>query len=278
MSDNDEKKAAQAPANLPFIGDTEKSEGEKKEIEPVVEKIKSDNKTIEPAPFEKEEVRAQESAPKEQEQNKLEDIFSESKEAEKPAVFQPLEDSKNDDWGISEAEIKEQNRKKLTMLLLIFVVVVLLGVGVYWGFAKIVNMIGQVPEANKESSEQAIIEVEEQEEPVEDEKNKNQKIPEENNENKIDIDQGEEINPEQDLEDEEDSDRDGLSNQEEIERGTNPNKVDSDNDSLFDREEVKVYRTNPLNPDTDGDGFLDGEEVRAGYNPKGEGRLNVIKR
>jgi len=50
--------------------------------------------------------------------------------------------------------------------------------------------------------------------------------------------------------------------------GTNINSPDSDNDGLFDREEVKIYQTNPLNPDTDGDGYLDGQELKAGYDPK----------
>jgi len=53
--------------------------------------------------------------------------------------------------------------------------------------------------------------------------------------------------------------------------------MDTDNDGLFDREEVEVYKTDPLNFDTDGDGFLDGDEVKAGYNPKGEGKLYEVK-
>ncbi len=47
---------------------------------------------------------------------------------------------------------------------------------------------------------------------------------------------------------------------------------DTDNDGLFDDEEAK-YGTNPNNPDSDGDGYLDGDEVENGYNPMGEGRL-----
>lgn len=49
-------------------------------------------------------------------------------------------------------------------------------------------------------------------------------------------------------------------------------KKDSDNDGLFDDEEIK-YGTDINNPDTDGDGYLDGEEVVHGYNPKGTGDL-----
>jgi hypothetical protein len=73
-----------------------------------------------------------------------------------------------------------------------------------------------------------------------------------------------------------DSDQDGLTDAAEAELGTDPNNPDTDSDGLFDREEVKVYKTNPLLPDTDGDGYLDGDEVKSGYNPTGPGRLNDI--
>ena len=70
-----------------------------------------------------------------------------------------------------------------------------------------------------------------------------------------------------------DSDKDGLSDEEEESYGTDPFEPDSDGDGLFDREEVKVWHTNPLNPDSDNDGYLDGAEVDAGYNPLGPGKL-----
>lgn len=47
---------------------------------------------------------------------------------------------------------------------------------------------------------------------------------------------------------------------------------DSDKDGLLDQDESK-YGADPQNPDTDGDGFNDGDEVRNGYNPIGEGTL-----
>jgi hypothetical protein len=75
-----------------------------------------------------------------------------------------------------------------------------------------------------------------------------------------------------------DSDGDGLSDDEEIKLGTNPNSPDTDNDGLTDREEVKVYGTNPLNADTDGDGYTDGDEVKGGYNPKGPGKLYQLNK
>ncbi len=48
--------------------------------------------------------------------------------------------------------------------------------------------------------------------------------------------------------------------------------ADRDNDGLTNVDEKK-YGTDPLNPDTDGDSYKDGDEVRAGYNPKGPGKL-----
>ncbi len=71
----------------------------------------------------------------------------------------------------------------------------------------------------------------------------------------------------------EDTDGDGLKNEEEDILGTDKNKTDTDDDALFDREEVKIYNTDPKNPDTDGDGYKDGDEVKNGYNPIGPGRL-----
>lgn len=50
---------------------------------------------------------------------------------------------------------------------------------------------------------------------------------------------------------------------------------DSDNDGLFDSDEVRIYGTDPYFFDTDGDGYLDGEEVRYGYNPLGSGKMGA---
>jgi hypothetical protein len=94
----------------------------------------------------------------------------------------------------------------------------------------------------------------------------------------------------------EDSDGDGLTNDQELNAGTDPNNADTDGDGLSDYqeltssrtdpktfdtdkdgltdgEEVQVYNTNPLIKDTDSDGYSDGDEVRAGYNPIGPGSL-----
>lgn len=73
-----------------------------------------------------------------------------------------------------------------------------------------------------------------------------------------------------------DKDADGLSDAEEELHGTNPLSSDTDGDSLYDREEVKVWKTDPTNVDTDGDGFQDGEEISQGFNPLGSGRLQRL--
>lgn len=70
-----------------------------------------------------------------------------------------------------------------------------------------------------------------------------------------------------------DSDSDNLSNDIELEIGTDPNNWDTDKDGLGDGDEVLVWRSNPLKPDTDGDGYDDGAEVKNGYSPIGPGRI-----
>jgi hypothetical protein len=70
-----------------------------------------------------------------------------------------------------------------------------------------------------------------------------------------------------------DSDGDGLLDQEEAEIGTNPLNPDSDSDGLNDALEIKVYATDPLDSDSDHDTYLDGAEVQSGYNPNGAGKL-----
>lgn len=53
-----------------------------------------------------------------------------------------------------------------------------------------------------------------------------------------------------------DTDGDGLTNAEELRRGTDPYQIDTDGDNLTDGDEVK-WGLNPLSKDTDGDGLLD---------------------
>jgi hypothetical protein len=70
-----------------------------------------------------------------------------------------------------------------------------------------------------------------------------------------------------------DTDGDGVSDDEERRRGTDPNNPDTDGDGLDDGEERR-YGTDPLNPDTDGDGLTDGEEIDLGTNPTEPGCEN----
>src|SRR5207247_6173725 len=75
----------------------------------------------------------------------------------------------------------------------------------------------------------------------------------------------------------EDPDRDGLTNLQEFQEGTDPNNPDTDADGLSDGDEVNIYHTNPLLPDTDGDGIPDGVEVRTGSNPLDKNSYDLQK-
>ncbi|RKH40011.1 hypothetical protein D7Y23_35435 [Corallococcus sp. AB050B] len=57
-----------------------------------------------------------------------------------------------------------------------------------------------------------------------------------------------------------DTDKDGLTDDEEIALGTDPNNPDTDGDGIPDGIEVKVGGTDPLDDDSDDDGILDGNE------------------
>ncbi|MBK7107209.1 MAG: OmpA family protein [Ignavibacteriae bacterium] len=59
-----------------------------------------------------------------------------------------------------------------------------------------------------------------------------------------------------------DSDLDGISKDQEIELGTNPDIADSDGDGLTDGLEFNQYKTDPLNSDSDGDGLTDNDEIK----------------
>ncbi len=64
----------------------------------------------------------------------------------------------------------------------------------------------------------------------------------------------------------EDSDGDGLTDEEEVLLGLNPNNADTDGDGIPDGYELG-YGTNPLLADTDGDGYSDFEELQMGSDP-----------
>lgn len=65
-----------------------------------------------------------------------------------------------------------------------------------------------------------------------------------------------------------DLDKDGLSNKEELQYGTDTTKADTDRDGLSDYEEMHVYATNPGEMDTDNDNLKDGDETALGLDPK----------
>ena len=58
-----------------------------------------------------------------------------------------------------------------------------------------------------------------------------------------------------------DLDNDDLADRNEFQNSTDPNDADSDDDGIFDGDEVKIYFTDPSKLDTDGDGIQDGTEI-----------------
>lgn len=86
-----------------------------------------------------------------------------------------------------------------------------------------------------------------------------------------------------------DSDLDGMNDGDEVKNGRNPNGEgklpapsftqastvqDADHDNLSDELEKKLG-TDPAHPDTDSDGFPDGLEWENGYDPTGAGKMKV---
>src|SRR5688572_17295576 len=86
-----------------------------------------------------------------------------------------------------------------------------------------------------------------------------------------DIELAEGLNPNNPVDALEDADKDGLSNVNEFDRGTQIRNPDTDGDSISDGEEATAgadgFITNPLLGDTDGDGVRDALEIATGSNP-----------
>jgi len=152
--------------------------------------------------------------------------------------------------------------KKLMTLVIVILVVAVIGAGGYYAYGKFLKSDLEIPKLDL--SPNALNE-KYQDEAVNLNLNKNSTPAEEiNNQN---------VNTSANQAGSLDSDKDGLTDEEERSFGTDINEPDSDGDGLFDKEEIKVYKTNPLDPDTDNDGYIDGDEVKSGYNPNGPGNL-----
>lgn len=85
------------------------------------------------------------------------------------------------------------------------------------------------------------------------------------------------LDPHNPVDAQEDSDRDGLTNLQEFKLGTDLRKRDSDGDGLSDGEEVNQFHTSPLLVDTDGDGVPDGIEAQTGSNPLDPTSVNLAR-
>ena len=75
------------------------------------------------------------------------------------------------------------------------------------------------------------------------------------------------LDPHNPVDAQEDFDRDGLTNLQESQAGTDLRNADTDGDGLSDGDEVITYHTNPLLADSDGDLIPDGVEVQTDTNP-----------
>jgi hypothetical protein len=84
------------------------------------------------------------------------------------------------------------------------------------------------------------------------------------------------LNPNNPIDAQEDFDRDGLTNLQEYQLGTNMRVADTDSDGLLDGQEV-ARGTEPRLPDTDGDGIQDGLEVQTGSNPLDPNSFNLAQ-
>ncbi|MDX2149368.1 MAG: Ig-like domain-containing protein [Bryobacteraceae bacterium] len=74
-----------------------------------------------------------------------------------------------------------------------------------------------------------------------------------------------------------DTDRDDLTNLQEFQSGTDPNKPDTDADGLRDGDEVNKHKSSPLLTDTDGDRIPDGVEVQNATNPADRNSYDLQK-
>ena len=85
------------------------------------------------------------------------------------------------------------------------------------------------------------------------------------------------LNPNNPVDAFEDVDRDGLTNLQEFQQGTNFGNPDTDGDGLTDGDEVIKYNSSPLLRDTDGDGISDAIEVQNGTAPNDANSYDLSK-
>jgi len=213
--------------------------------------------------------------------NKVEDIFSGTEATAKPDTSRPgalpvtpttPPPFASAMTGGEAGENKSEKMKKILVFAILIIAVVLIIFGIFWVLKKIDSSLNKEPgSADKQEEilpEGAALPVTEENQPP-------APAPSPTTEEPLSPAESMFFPPE--VTEPTDSDQDGLSDEEEETLGTNINNIDTDNDGLFDREEVKVYKTNPLVADTDGDGYLDGDEVKNGYNPNGAGKLYEIE-
>jgi hypothetical protein len=204
-----------------------------------------------------------------QKNNKIEDIFSGTEAPAKPDILKPKEPISAPPAGVFPNQAvsmgEKQGMKKILIFVIMIVAVVIIIFGIFWILKKV------------DSSLSGTSKTIENQEPVQNQ------IPE----NTVDNSAIPPALPKPEVTAKDlffppeapivsDNDQDGLTDEEEKILGTDINNIDTDGDGLFDREEVKVYKTNPLVADTDGDGYSDGDEVKNGYNPTGAGKLYEI--
>lgn len=73
-----------------------------------------------------------------------------------------------------------------------------------------------------------------------------------------------------------DADIDGVEKSVEESYGISDNNKDSDKDGLSDYEEIYFWFTDPADADTDDDGHKDGTEILGGFSPLGTGKISSV--
>jgi hypothetical protein len=217
--------------------------------------------------------------------NKVDDIFADSDKIDsqqnnkEPLNFKTPNSMKgsitpsNDGLAEFEEDDGNKSRKIIKTIFLVIFVLAIIGISAYFVYSKILlpKTLSQNNSLNQENilDDEDIINENIEDEVIDDE------IIATTSENDIIEDEIEEELSTTTLE-AVDSDIDGLTDYDEIYLyGTNPYIIDTDGDGLSDYEEITIFGTDPLNPDTDSDTYLDGQEIISGYNPFGEGKINI---